>query len=94
MTALATTLAQKLVAHAAGLEHATPGEIVMCKADLAMSHDSSGPRRVAPMLESLGARVWDPKKFVVITDHYAPAVSRNDRGRRRPHTHFTPRKSQ
>ena len=78
MTAPAT-LAQKLVANAAGLAHATPGDIVMCKVDLAMAHDSSGPRRVAPMLESLGARVWDPDKFVVITDHYVPAVDDDSR---------------
>jgi len=37
--------------------------------DLAMVHDSSGPRRLKPRLERLGAKVWDPKKVVVITDH-------------------------
>ncbi|MCA3186105.1 MULTISPECIES: 3-isopropylmalate dehydratase large subunit [unclassified Cupriavidus] len=67
------TLAQKLVARAAGTAHVTPGSIVMCKVDLAMSHDSSGPRRVAPLLKELGARVWDPSRYVVVTDHYVPA---------------------
>src|SRR6266478_5785285 len=67
------TLAQKLVARAAGRGSVTPGEIVTCKVDLAMMHDSSGPRRVKPMLEHLGAKVWDPGKVVVITDHYLPA---------------------
>src|SRR5919109_1453565 len=66
------TLAQKLVARAAGKASVTPGEIVTCKVDLAMVHDSSGPRRVKPMLERLGAKVWDPSKVVVITDHYVP----------------------
>jgi 3-isopropylmalate/(R)-2-methylmalate dehydratase large subunit len=66
------TLAQKLVARAAGRSTVTPGEIVTCKVDLAMVHDSSGPRRVKPMLERLGAKVWDPSKLVVITDHYVP----------------------
>ena len=66
------TLAQKLVARAAGRSSVTPGEIVTCKVDLAMVHDSSGPRRLKPMLERLGAKVWDPKKLVVITDHYLP----------------------
>ena len=74
-----TTLAQKLVANAAGLSHVDPGEIVMCKVDLAMSHDSSGPRRVAPMLEALGARVWDTNKYIVVTDHYVPAVDDESR---------------
>ena len=66
------TLAQKLVARAAGRSTVTPGEIVTCKVDLAMVHDSSGPRRLKPMLERLGAKVWDPSKVVVITDHYLP----------------------
>jgi 3-isopropylmalate/(R)-2-methylmalate dehydratase large subunit len=67
------TLAEKLVARAAGRSSVTPGEIVTCRVDLAMMHDSGGPRRVKPMLERLGAKVWDPSKVVVITDHYLPA---------------------
>jgi 3-isopropylmalate/(R)-2-methylmalate dehydratase large subunit len=47
--------------------------------DLAMMHDSSGPRRVKPMLEHLGAKVWDPSKVVVITDHYLPAYDEQSR---------------
>lgn len=68
------TLAQKLVARAAGRETVTPGEIVTCKVDLAMSHDSSGPRRVAPLLQELGVTVWDPSRYVLVTDHYMPAA--------------------
>jgi len=71
---LPATLAQKLVARAAGVAHVTPGTVVMCKVDLAMSHDSSGPRRVAPLLRELGAKVWDPSRFVVVTDHFVPAA--------------------
>jgi 3-isopropylmalate/(R)-2-methylmalate dehydratase large subunit len=67
------TLAQKIIARAAGRDAVTPGEIVICKVDLAMMHDSGGPRRVKPLLEKLGAKVWDPDKVVVITDHYLPA---------------------
>ena len=67
------TLAQKLVARAARRPNVVPGEIVTCKVDLAMMHDSGGPRRVKPMLERLGAKVWDPDRIVVITDHYLPA---------------------
>ena len=67
------TLAQKIVARAAGRDAVASGEIVTCKVDLAMFHDSSGPRRLQPMLERLGARVWDAGKIVLITDHYVPA---------------------
>jgi 3-isopropylmalate/(R)-2-methylmalate dehydratase large subunit len=64
------TLAQKLVARAAGRATVTPGEIVVCRVDLAMFHDSSGPRRLKPMLERLGAKLWDPARIVLVTDHY------------------------
>ena len=73
------TLAQKLVARAAGKATVTPGAIVTCKVDLAMVHDSSGPRRLKPRLERLGAKVWDPSKLVVITDHYLPAYDDESR---------------
>jgi 3-isopropylmalate/(R)-2-methylmalate dehydratase large subunit len=68
------TLAEKIIARAAGRHKVAPGEIVTCSVDLAMLHDSGGPRRVKPILEHLNAKVWDPSKVVVITDHYVPAV--------------------
>ena len=79
MTMRAQTLAQKLVARAAGVGAVTPGAIVTCRVDLAMMHDSGGPRRVKPMLAKLGAKVWDPDKVVVITDHYVPAHDADSR---------------
>lgn len=68
----AQTLAQKLIARACGRAHVTPGEIVSCKVDMAMFHDSSGPRRLKPMLEELGAQIWDKSKVVLVMDHYVP----------------------
>ena len=68
----AQTLAQKLIARAAGRQHVAVGEIVNCQVDLAMFHDSSGPRRLKPMLEELGAQVWDKAKVVLVMDHYVP----------------------
>ena len=53
------TLAQKLIARAAGRSHVAVGEVVTCQVDLAMFHDSSGPRRLKPMLDELGAEIWD-----------------------------------
>jgi 3-isopropylmalate/(R)-2-methylmalate dehydratase large subunit len=76
---MAQTLAQKIVARAAGKASVAPGEIVTCRVDLAMMHDSGGPRRVKPMLERLGARVWDPDRVVLVTDHYLPANDEESR---------------
>ena len=65
-----STLAAKIIARAAGRQSVGAGDIVTCQVDLAMMHDSSGPRRMKPKLEEIGARVWDPGKIVIITDHF------------------------
>ena len=74
------TLAQKLVARAAGREQVAPGEIVTCAVDLAMFHDSSGPRRLKPLLAELSAEIWDKSKVVLVMDHYVPEA--DDEARR------------
>ena len=75
----ARTLAQKLVARAAGRAHVEPGEFVTCRVDLAMFHDSSGPRRLAPMLAELGASIWDKDRVVLVIDHYVPEADEESR---------------
>jgi len=70
--AAAQTLAQKLIARAAGRDHVAVGEVVTCDVDLAMFHDSSGPRRLKPMLDELHAEIWDKNKVVLVIDHYVP----------------------
>ncbi len=67
------TLAEKIIARAAGCDKVGPGDIVTCAVDLAMMHDSGGPRRVKPLLEKLGVKVWDREKIVVVSDHFVPA---------------------
>lgn len=67
------TLAEKLVARAAGQAAVRAGQIATARVDLAMIHNSGGPRRVAPILERLGVGVWDPARVVVVTDHFTPA---------------------
>ncbi len=74
------TLAQKLIARAARRSEVSVAEIVNCRVDLAMFHDSSGPRRLKPMLEALGATIWDRSKIVLVMDHYVP--ERDDDSRR------------
>ena len=68
------TIAEKIIAKAAGRETVAPSEIVTCAVDLAMIHDSGGPRRVKPAMEKLGVGVWDASKIVLISDHFAPCT--------------------
>lgn len=74
------SLAQKLLARAAGRDSVRVGEVLTCKVDLAMFHDSSGPRRLQPMLAELGAQIWDKSRVVLVMDHYVP--ERNEDSRR------------
>lgn len=69
---MAKTLAEKIIARAAGRDRVTPGEVVTAKVDLAMIHDSGGPRRVEPILKELGAGLFDASKVVLISDHFVP----------------------
>ena len=67
------TLAEKIIAKAAGVDRVQPGELVTAKVDLAYAHESSS-RRWRSYLDDMGARLWDPSKVVIVTDHYVPAV--------------------
>ena len=71
---MAQTIAEKIIAKAAGRARVSPGEIVTCAVDLAMIHDSGGPRRVKPAMEKLGVGVWDANKIVLVSDHFAPCT--------------------
>ncbi len=68
------SLAQKLIARACDRTSVQVGEVVMCQVDLAMFHDSSGARRLQPMLQELGAEIWDKNKVVHVIDHYVPEI--------------------
>ena len=68
-----TTLAQRIIAKSANVEAVETGDIVTCNVDLAMIHDSGGPRRVEPVLKHLNAPLFDRDKVVLVADHYVPA---------------------
>lgn len=69
------TLAEKIIARAAGRDLVRPGELVTVQVDLAMIHDSGGPRRVAPILKELGCGLFDSTKVVLVADHFVPGDS-------------------
>jgi 3-isopropylmalate/(R)-2-methylmalate dehydratase large subunit len=74
------TLVEKVIARAAGAEQVRPGQIVTAKVDFAFAHDSSGARRWKPILDALGATVWDPERVALVNDHYAPAADAESAG--------------
>ncbi len=74
------TIAQKILARASGSDRVAVNEIVLAKVDLAMVHDSSGPRRIAKGLDELGVGVWDADKVAVISDHFVPPGNDTEAG--------------
>lgn len=73
---MAMTVSEKILAHSAGRESVTPGEIIQVKVDKAMLDDILGPRvEIADKLARLHAKVWNPECVTVISDHYTPPAS-------------------
>ena len=70
---MAMTVAQKIIARAAGRDQVEPDDVLWVDVDLAMMHDSSGPRRIWPAMKEFGVGVWDPDRVVLVCDHYVPA---------------------
>jgi 3-isopropylmalate/(R)-2-methylmalate dehydratase large subunit len=66
------TLTEKILARASGKAHVQPGDNVWVNVDVLMTHDVCGPGTIGVFKREFGknAKVWDPKKIVVIPDHY------------------------
>jgi len=66
------TLAEKILARAAGLDQVKPGQVVDTKVDVAMSHEACV--QVIDSFREMGAtRVQNPDSVVIILDHWVPA---------------------
>lgn len=69
------SLAEQILSHAAG-QTANAGDVVTCRVDLAMIHDSIAPSVIRIMQQDLGVeRVWKREQVAVTIDHVAPAAS-------------------
>jgi 3-isopropylmalate/(R)-2-methylmalate dehydratase large subunit len=68
------TLAEKILARAAGIEEVKPQEVVTARVDVAMSHENADV--VLRAFREIGVdRVWDPERIVILFDHRVPAES-------------------
>lgn len=66
------TLAEKLLARAAGQAYVQPGDVVFIQVDLAMSHDAIAGPVSELFYQQFGsaARVWDANRVVLVADHF------------------------
>lgn len=74
MSGSGQTLVEKILAKASGARRVSAGDVITARVDLAFAHDSSGPRRWAPLLKEMGVGLWDPTRIAIVSDHYVPAV--------------------
>jgi homoaconitate hydratase family protein len=68
------TLAEKILARAAGRRTVAPEEIVVAEVDLAMSHENTDLVRKS-FVEIGATQVWNPDRIVIVLDHRVPAES-------------------
>ncbi len=67
------TITQKIIARAFGRDEVAPGEIVMCKVDLAMANDVTAPPAVDAFRRMGAEKVWDRTKVALVASHFVPA---------------------
>ena len=69
------TFAQKILAGKAGLSSVDPGQIVIVKPDLLLTHDNTAAivAKIDSELTEFGVR--DPSRHVIVLDHIVPAAS-------------------
>src|SRR3990170_3525149 len=69
------TLAEKILARAAGRERVQPGEFVTAQVDLAMPHDIFAAQVFGHLVDAGVEEVFEPERVVVVLDHLVPAPS-------------------
>ena len=73
------TVAEKILARAAGLPSVKAGDVVEPRVDLAMSHENAALviNQFLEVFEGTGLapKVWDPSRVAIIFDHRVPAES-------------------
>ncbi|HSW58940.1 MAG TPA: 3-isopropylmalate dehydratase large subunit [Dehalococcoidales bacterium] len=65
------TLAEKILAAHCGRKEISAGEFINCRVDMVLSNDITAPIAIKEF-RRLGVKVFDPKKIVMVPDHFVP----------------------
>lgn len=65
------TLAEKIMAAHSGKKQVSAGDFVNCKVDMVLSNDITAPIAIREF-RRLEVKVFDPKKVVMVPDHFVP----------------------
>jgi len=66
------TLAEKILAAHAGCESVEPGQFLQVRVDMVMTTDATGLISVRQFRKMGARRVFDPRKVVLVMDHFTP----------------------
>ena len=66
------TLADKILAAHSGLSKVSPGEFINVRVDLVLSNDITAPLAIKEFQRLGVTKVYDPKRVVMIPDHFCP----------------------
>ena len=66
------TIAEKILAAHAGKKSVKPGEFINVTVDLVMAHDLTAGIAIQEFKKTGYEKVFDPKKVVLVMDHYVP----------------------
>jgi len=66
------TMTQKILAKHAGLASVEPGQLIEASLDLVMSSDATFPISIKTFQDAAFDSVFDPRKVVLVMDHFTP----------------------
>jgi len=66
------TITEKIIAAHAGRPSVTPGEFVYANVDIALGNDITAPLAISEFQRSGIDKVFDPRKVVLVPDHFTP----------------------
>ena len=66
------TLAEKILAAHTGRKKVSPGDFVNIKVDVILANDITAPIAIREFQRLGAAKVFDPKKVVMVADHFVP----------------------
>ena len=69
---MAMTMTQKILAHHAGLDSVSAGQLIEAKVDLTLANDITGPVAIREMEKAGFDSVFDNTKITLVMDHFAP----------------------
>ena len=67
------TITEKILARHSDRDEVRPGEIIMCRVDLAMANDVTAPSAADAFARMGVPTVWDRSKIALVASHFAPA---------------------